>query len=218
MSNTDSFIEEVTEEVRRDRLFSLFRRWGWLGLLIVVLIVGGTAWNEWQKSRQAAAAQAAGDALLTAMSAGEPGERAAGLAAVGPAGPVGALLLAGQQQLTGDTAAAVATLDGLSADAAAPSVYRDLARLRSLMLQAETMPSADRIAALQGLAAPGATFAGLAQEQIAVAQAQAGEIDAALATLTAILDDAATPQGLRVRADALMVALGGGQTAAAGQD
>lgn len=218
MSNTDSFIEEVTEEVRRDRLFAFFRRWGWLGILIVLLIVGGAAWNEWQKARRTEAAQAAGDSLLAAMAAAGPAERTAALGEAGVGGPVAALLLAGQQQQAGETAAAVATLDALAADAALPTVYRDLARLRSLMLQAGTLAPADRIAALQALAAPGAPFAGLAQEQIAVAQVEAGDIAAALATLRAILDDAATPQGLRARADALMVALGGGQTATEAQD
>ena len=33
MSNPDSFIDEVTEEVRRDRLFAVFRKYGWIGVL-----------------------------------------------------------------------------------------------------------------------------------------------------------------------------------------
>ena len=49
MSDTDSFIDEVTEEVRRDRLFLLLRRWGWVGVLAVILIVGGAAFNEIRK-------------------------------------------------------------------------------------------------------------------------------------------------------------------------
>ena len=50
MSNTDSFIEEVTEEVRNDKLFALFRKYGWIAGLAVVVMVGGTAWSEWNKS------------------------------------------------------------------------------------------------------------------------------------------------------------------------
>ena len=46
MSNSDSFIDEVTEEVRKDRLFQLFRRYGWIAGVVIVLIVGGAAWNE----------------------------------------------------------------------------------------------------------------------------------------------------------------------------
>ena len=41
MSNPDSFIDEVTEEVRRDRLFAIFRKYGWIGAVLVALIVGG---------------------------------------------------------------------------------------------------------------------------------------------------------------------------------
>ena len=49
MSDTDSFIEEVSEEVRRDRLFRLFRKYAWLAILLVVLIVAGAALNEYRK-------------------------------------------------------------------------------------------------------------------------------------------------------------------------
>ena len=52
MSDTDRFIDEVTEEVRRDRLFALMRRWGWVAVLIVALIVGGGGWYEWQKHQR----------------------------------------------------------------------------------------------------------------------------------------------------------------------
>ena len=45
MSDTYSFIDEVTEEVRRDRLFGYFRRYGWIPAVIIVALVGGTAYN-----------------------------------------------------------------------------------------------------------------------------------------------------------------------------
>ncbi|MFD1808819.1 hypothetical protein ACFSHQ_13850 [Gemmobacter lanyuensis] len=40
MSNPESFIDEVTEEVRRDKLFATFRKYGWIGILAVLGIVG----------------------------------------------------------------------------------------------------------------------------------------------------------------------------------
>ena len=58
VSNPESFIDEVTEEVRRDRLFAIFRKYGWIGVVIVLGVVGGTAYNEWSKSKDAARAQA----------------------------------------------------------------------------------------------------------------------------------------------------------------
>jgi len=40
VSDTDSFIEEVSEEVRRDRLFKIFKKYAWVAVLVVVLLVG----------------------------------------------------------------------------------------------------------------------------------------------------------------------------------
>ena len=91
MSNPDSFIDEVTEAVRRDRLFAAFRKYGWIGALLVVLVVGGTGWREYSSARDAASAQAFGDALLDALDLGEESARAAALAEVPATGSQKAL-------------------------------------------------------------------------------------------------------------------------------
>ena len=82
MSDTDSFIDEVTEEVRRDRLFALMKRYGWIAALAVVLIVGGAAWNEWRKAQERTAAQDFGDTIKTALELPERDARAEALAAI----------------------------------------------------------------------------------------------------------------------------------------
>ena len=53
MSDTDSFLQEVSEELRRDKLYRNMRKYGWIGLLLVVIIVGGAAYREYQKSQAA---------------------------------------------------------------------------------------------------------------------------------------------------------------------
>jgi hypothetical protein len=142
MSNTDSFIEEVTEEVRRDRLFRLFRRYGWIALAVVVLIVGGASWNEWQKAQARNAAQALGDEILGALDTEAPDARAEALAALAPEGEAAAiarLLAASAAVEAGDRDAAIETLNGVATDAAAAPYYRDLAQLKSLILQTDSM-------------------------------------------------------------------------------
>ena len=47
MHESDSFISEVSEEVRRDRLFATLRRYRWLIAAVVLLLVGGAAFNAW---------------------------------------------------------------------------------------------------------------------------------------------------------------------------
>ncbi len=212
MANEDSFINEVTEEVRRDRLFATFRKYGWIAITAVVLLVGGAAWNEWQRATAEAEAQARGDAILAVMDAEDPKARAAGLAALGDEGDAGAvvrLLQAGTSSEAGDAAGAIATLDALAADPNAAQLFRDLATLKAATIGAGTIPPADRIARLAPLTAPGAPFRALAVEQTALAQVEAGDTEAALSLLTELVGASDASQGLRRRASQLIVALGG---------
>ena len=210
MSNTDSFVDEVTDEVRRDRLFALFRKYGWIGVVVVLLIVGGAAYTEWQKSAEAARAETFGDAALGALEKTDPAARAAALAAI----PVDkdqraiqALLIAGSPDA--DKAASLAALDGLIADASEPQVYRDLAVLRRVALAGTEQPLADRRAALQGIAIPGRPFRTLAEEQLAYLLIEEGKPDEALKALTGLVRDEESPAGLRKRVASVITALGG---------
>lgn len=53
-NENDSFIDEVTEDLRRDRLFAAFRRYGWIAGLVILAIVGGAAWREYSRARRLA--------------------------------------------------------------------------------------------------------------------------------------------------------------------
>lgn len=210
MSDTDSFVDEVTDEVRRDRLFAMFRKYGWIGVVVVLLIVGGAAWTEWQKSVAASRAQVFGDAALAALEKTDAAERAAALAAI-PADKdqraIQALLLAGSPE--GDTAARLAALDALIADATEPQVYRDLAVLRRVGVAGTAQPVADRRLALEGVAVPGRPFRTLAEEQLAYLLIEEGKTEEALTAMTALIQDQESPAGLRQRLAAVITALGG---------
>mgnify|MGYP007063813320 CR=1 FL=1 len=56
-------MQEVSDEVRRDRLFGLFRSYGWIGICLILLLVGGAAVNEWKKTKDKAFAELNGDEL-----------------------------------------------------------------------------------------------------------------------------------------------------------
>ena len=211
MSDTDSFIEEVSEEVRRDALFGYFRRYGWIAITAVVLLVGGAAYNEYSKAQTAAAAQARGDAILTALQAEAGATRAEILGKIDTdagTAPVVGMLLAGESLTAEDKAAAITALKAIVDDGSQTQIYRDLASLKLAILNTGETDPADRIAMLTPLAVPGAAFRVLAEEQIALAEIEKGDIDAAVTRLRALLEDAESTQGLRVRAQQLIVALG----------
>lgn len=210
MSNTDSFVDEVTDEVRRDRLFAIFRKYGWIGVLVVLLIVGGAAWREWQKSADASRAQAFGDAALAALDMPDTAERTAALAAIAADKDqlaIQALLTAGSPD--GDKAASLAALDGLIADTATPQVYRDLAVLRRVGVAGTDQPLADRRTALQGVAVAGRSLRPLAEEQLAYLLLEEGKTDAALTALVTLIQDQDTPAAMRQRLSSVITALGG---------
>lgn len=210
MSNPDSFIEEVTEEVRRDRLFALFRKYGWIAILIVIAVVGAAAGLEWQKAQERARAQAFGDGLMTALEAATPSDRAQALGAVDAGGDqraVRALMRASDPAQ--DRTGAMAALSELAADTTAPEIYRDLATLRLVSLQGAEVALAERRAALEGIAAPGRTFRTLALEHLAYLDIEAGDRAAAIERLTALTQDQEASPSLRARARQVIVALGG---------
>lgn len=210
MSNNDSFIDEVTEEVRRDKLFAAFRKYGWIGGLVVAGIVGGTAWNEWQQSQQTARAQAFGDAVLDALDLGAPDERVAALAGVPATGAQAGLLgLMLSTDPEADKAGALAALDKVAADQTLAPLYRDLAVLRRVIVAGADSPIADRRAALDGIAVAGRPYRVLAQEQLALLAIEDGQTGTAITLLTALMSDQEASQGLRTRASQLIVALGG---------
>lgn len=218
MSDTDSFIEEVTEEVRRDRLFLMLKRYGWIGGLAVVVIVGGAAYREYSKAQELAAAQALGDGMIAALAADEPADRAEALAQVAAGSETGAavakMMRAGALAEAEDTETAVAVLSEVATDGELPLVYRHIASFKALALQAETLSLEERRLQYEALAQPGAPLSLLASEQLAVLDIEAGETEAAIARLQAITADATVSRDLQDRATQVIVALGGKPDAA----
>jgi hypothetical protein len=216
VSNPDSFIDEVTEEVRRDRLFALFRKYGWIGVVLVLGIVGGAGWTEWQRAQAEAKAEAFGDAVLDALDLGAPEDRVAALGAIatdGAQASVLQLLLASDP--VGDRAATLVALEALANDASQPASYRDLAVLRRVIVAGADLSLADRRAALDPIAAPGRPYRTMALEQMAYLLVEENRTDEAIAALTALLTDQEAPGGVRSRAQEMIIALGGEVTPAA---
>ncbi|MBU2982700.1 tetratricopeptide repeat protein [Lentibacter algarum] len=213
MSDTDSFIEEVSEEVRRDRLFALMKRYGWIAVALVLLIVGGAAYNEYRKATRMAQEQAMGDSIISALENDDTAERRAALEAITPENPgtaaIVALLKAQEATAADDREAAIAALQAISNSADTPLVYRQIATFKLLGLQAKTVDAATRRAGYQTLVGTNPQLRLLAQEQLALIDVEEGKAETAIEALQAIVSDEESTVGLRRRASQLIVALGG---------
>ena len=212
MSETDSFIEEVTEEVRRDRLFGLMRRYGWIAVLAVLLIVGGAAYREYSRAAEQAAARALGDALLAALDNEDVDARAAALGQIqagsGEAAAIVAILQAGILVQEGKGADVLPLLLPIVNNQDIKQDYRDLAHFKQLLHADGALDAAQRREGFQILAEPGKPLRVLAEEQLALLELQAGEQDAAIGRLKALLEDADLTQNLQQRTRQLLIALG----------
>lgn len=210
MSTPDSFIEEVTEEVRRDRLFRLFRKYGWIGIVLILAIVIGTAVVEWRKAQAEARAEAFGDAVLEAYDLGSAEERRAALAGIAADGDQKHLLaLIEASDPAEDRAATLAALDRLVADTTLAPVYRDLAVLRRVLAGGTEVPLADRRAALEPLAVPGRPYRLLAQEQLAYLMIEEGKAAEAITALQGLIQGQGVSRSLQDRAGQMVMVLGG---------
>ena len=211
MSDTDSFIDEVSEEVRRDKLFRTFRKYGWIGVVVVVALVGGAAYNEWSKAKSRAAAEFVGDGILGALAGDDASARATAMAAL-PADGVNAgilqLLTANEALSADDRPAALAALGELAANNTVPTTYSHLAELKLLLIGGDEISVSDRLSRLEPLAAPGAPYRLLAEEQMGLAQVAGGDTPAALDLFRAIMADTDVTQGQRRRVSQLIIALG----------
>lgn len=212
MSDSDSFISEVSEEVRRDQLFAFFRRWGWAFGLAVLVIVGAAGYGEYRRSQTVSAAERFGDSVISALDGAEPADRIADLEAIATETPGAemllALLIAGQETEAGEVVAAAERLRAIAARSDMPERYRDLALLKAHILSPGD-PAEARVM-LDRLSQPGAPYRSLAVEQQAYLLIGEGDVDGGISLLEEIIGEAGAAPGLQARARELIVSLQSG--------
>ena len=212
MADTDSFIEEVTEEVRRDHLFRLFRRYGWIAIALVVLLVGGAAVREYRLAQDRQAAEATGSAIFSALREDDLAARVSALTEISADGDLAAvisMLTSAADLGREETAQAAAQLEAIAADPNLSDRYRHVAVLKRVMILEGTMSAEERRLQLSGLTAPGAPYRLLAEEQLALIDIETGDIPAAIDRLNRVAGDQEATAPLRRRATDVIVALGG---------
>jgi hypothetical protein len=203
----DNIFREVDEELRSERMRTLWRRVAPFVIGAAVAIVALVAVNEgwaWYTNSQSAKSS---EELYAALDAAEKDDLAAAqakldtLTADGSGGyPVlaefaKARLLA----RAGDSAAAVAAYDALANNQSNVRL-RELALLQAATILVDTGSVADVEARIGTIASEDNAMRRVARELIGLAQYKAGDAAAAQASFEAVLNDPLAQQGIRNRA------------------
>lgn len=193
LAESDSFIQEVSEEVRRDKMYAVWRRYGpWLiaAIVIVVLLAAGRGWME---NRDEARKAELGGAMLAADAIDDPEAASVAFLAVAEEGdydyPVlarlragAALMQAGRLDESQEQYELIKAMDGIDPR------FSELADLRIVMMRSGTMDPDEMLRILGPLTVDGSVWRLPALEYEAAAHLKKGDAEAALASLRTILD------------------------------
>lgn len=192
MAESDSFIQEVSEEVRRDKMFSAWKKFGPFIIAAIVIAVLGAALSGWWDGRIAAQKAELGGKLLAADRIEDPAQASGAFLDVAESGefayPVIARLRgAAALGQAGELDAAQEQYEQVKAMADIDERFRDLAELRILMLRSETMEAQDMLGRIAPLAEEGSVWRLPALEFQAAAYLRNDEPQKAVESLRMIL-------------------------------
>lgn len=208
-------IREVEEDLRRENLEKLWRKYGSYALTAAVLVVLAVAayvgWQHYAASRRDARARDY-EAALNLVAAGDAKAQES-LQAVAQGGDGYAALArlhsAALKAEAGDSDGAVAIYERLVADSSVDKPLRDLSLLLLAARTADTADPAQLSQRLQPLTDAANPWHYSALEITALLAKRAGDTEKAKQILTGLADDLNAPRALRQRVTELLAALKG---------
>ena len=214
--DNEAFYREVDDELRREQLTGYWQRYGKAiiaGIVLLLAAIAGFLW--WQQHKLDVAGQQ-GERLIAAFDdvqggkVKQAGPKLDSLAKEGSPGYRAAALLTKADLAieANKQAEAIAAFQAVADDASVPQAYRDLALIRRIHLEYDTLPPAAVIQRLQGLAKPDSAFFGSAGEMVAVAHLRLNQRPAAARIFAALAKDENVPASLRSRAVQMAGSLG----------
>jgi hypothetical protein len=214
-TDNEAFLREVDDNLRRDRMIRLAKRWG--SVVGAVLIVGllALALFLWWRNHRAAAAGAEAETLAAVLDDSQVGKAT-------PTDPrlvqLGQSSHDGYKGLSALTAASLAVhnapadaakrYDAIANDGTQPQPVRDLAMIRATTMQFDTLPPAQVVSRLKTLTVPGGPWFGSAGELTVAAYLKMNRRDLAAPLLVSIVQDVSVPPTIRGRASSMATALG----------
>jgi len=201
------FINEVEEELRKDKYNQLLRKFGPYIVAVIIAVVAATGFYEYRDYTTSQTAKAASAAYESAGKIEKTGDiqgaiaKFTSLASVAPDGYAGLSLTraAGLKVQLGDMNGAVALFDQ-AAERFVKPIHKDLASLKSAYILLDLGRYDDVQARVGALAVDGAPYADLAKELLAHAALQSGDIATARTGFTYLSNAPGVANGVQVRA------------------
>ena len=207
--------KEVDEDLRRDNLAKLWKKYGYqiigLAAAVVLGVAGVQGWQAYDLNQRSQLS----DRYGVARELAQGGETTAGLDAMidlseasggGDAG-LAAFEEARLRVESGDTGGAIALWDRIAEGSGLGPGFKEAATLFSILHQIDSGDPAALRARLEPLAADSQAFRSTARELLALIALGEGDAAAARALYTKISDDREAPAGLRQRATQMLAAL-----------
>lgn len=214
--NNDAFIREVDDEMRREQMSAIGRRYGlWIIGAVLLALAAFGGWTWWQHHQTSLAAEQ-GEQLATALDEIAQGRVAQGTAEVAKLttsdrDAVRATALLTQADLLlskNDQKGAAAAFGKVAADESLAQPFRDMALVRQTAVEYDSLQPQQVIDRLRGLADKGSPWLGSAGEMVAVAYLRQNKLQQAGQTFALIAQTDGVPQSLRARAVQMAGSLG----------
>ena len=203
-------MQEVSEEVRKDRFYRILKKWSWVGIALIVALVGGASFNEWNKDSKINSARNLGDRVLAAIASKDVIDlKEIEIKNVSQdifiKNLMSAILFSDDK-----LDASKKALEEIGGIPGITKTYKDLNafKLGLLLLKSGNLTGEERFGVFEALVEPGSPFRSLAKEQQALILIEQGKIELAIKTLVEIMDDSETTDTLRRRVTQLRISLG----------
>ncbi len=218
----DSFIREVDEELRSDRMKSIWKRYGKVIIAVAVLIVAGVAANGFYKYWSESRASRSGDAFLAALNLAREGQQEQALAALreleqngyGSYSVLARMRAATVLADAGNYQAAISDFSTIGNDGSVPAAIRDAARIRAGYLLVDHGSYEDVANQVESLSSPDNAMRHSAREALGLAAWKAGEASQANEWFSLIVGDNGVPASLMQRSQIMLDLIAASGTAA----
>lgn len=211
----DSFLKEVNEEMRRERLLKLWEQYGTFFIAGVIFFFIAFGAYQWRQSQAATAQEQLGaqfEAAVKLASDGKADDALKSFIEISKAGSAGyeqlaQLRIAAAHAKAGRTAESLAIFDAMASRADITEIMRDFAALQAAMLRLDQADWTELKNRLTPLTEEKRAWRVLAREMLGLAAFRAGKIDEATKLFEQNLGDRATSTAASRRAQDMLAIL-----------